>query len=77
MWHADRRRELIEMMPQGRPGSKWNNETDVVERGQEGVNWVRLLQDGNKYRDVVHVMTKMLVPQNAGNFLTGSGSTSF
>lgn len=58
------------MMPQGRPGSKWNNET-------EGVEWVRLLQDGDKYRDVVHMMTKLLVPQNAGNFLTDSGSVSF
>jgi len=42
---------LKEMMPQGRPGSKWNNETDVGGE-QDGVEWVRLLQDGDKYRDV-------------------------
>ena len=61
------------MMPQGRPGSKWNNETDVGVRGQDGVEWVRLLQDGDKYRDVAHMITKLLVPQNAGNFLTDTG----
>ena len=61
MWQADRRRELKEIMPLGRPGSKWNNETDAGERGHEGVEWVRLLQDGDKYRDVVHMMTKLLV----------------
>jgi len=57
------------MMPHGRPGSKWNNETDVGETGQGGVERVRLQQDDN-YQDVVHKMTKLMVPQNAGNFLT-------
>jgi hypothetical protein len=51
MWQAYRRRELKEMMPQGRPGSKWNNETDVG-GGQDCVEWVRLLQEGDKYWDV-------------------------
>jgi hypothetical protein len=65
------------MMPHGRPRSKWHNETDVGETGQEDVEWVGLLQDGDKYRDVVHMMTKLLAPQNAGNFLTDSESISF
>ena len=51
--------------------------TDIGERGQEGVEWVRLLQDGDKYRDAVHMMTKLLVPQNSGYFLTDSVSISF
>jgi len=45
----------------------------VGERGQEGVEWVSLLQ----YWDVGHMMTKLLVPQNAGNFFTDSGSNGF
>jgi len=65
------------MMPHGRPGSKWNNEADVGETGQESVEWVRLQQDGDNYQDVVHKMTKPMVPQNAGNFLTDSGIISF
>jgi hypothetical protein len=66
------KKELKETMPHGRPGCKWNNETDVGEQER-----VRLLQDDYKYRDVVHVMTKLLVPQNAGNFLNYSGTVRF
>ena len=77
MWQAERRRELKEIMPHGRPGSKWNNETDVGDTGQEGVDWVRLLPGGDNNRNVVDMMTKIQVQKTAGNVLADSVSISF
>lgn len=77
MWQAERGRELKEIMPRGRPGSKWNNETDVGDTGQEGVDWIRLLPGGDSNRNDVDTMTKNQVPKTAGNVLADSISISF
>ena len=45
--------------------------------GLEGVNWLDEAQDGDKWRAVVQTVMNHWVPQNAGNFLTRSGTVSF
>ena len=37
----------------------------------EGMDWIDLAQDGDKWRALVNAVMNLPVPQNAGNFLTG------
>ena len=45
--------------------------------GLEGVNRIDEAQDGDKWWAVVQTVMNHWVPQNAGNFLTRSGTLSF
>jgi len=36
-----------------------------------GVDWIYLVQDKDKWRTFVNMVTNLRVPSNAGNFLTG------
>jgi hypothetical protein len=42
--------------PLGRPRRRWMNciKVDLGEIGWGGVNWIGLVQDGNKWRDLVN-----------------------
>ena len=43
---------------------------DLKEERCEGVEGIDLVQDRDRWRALVSVVMNILVPQNAGNFLT-------
>jgi hypothetical protein len=43
---------------------------DLRERGLEGVNWIHLAQEKNRWRAVAITIMNLQVPCKAGNFLT-------
>jgi hypothetical protein len=43
----------------------------------EGVDWMHVAQDRNKWRDVVNTVMNLRVPRKAGNFLTSCVTISF
>jgi len=38
--------------------------------GYEGMDWIDVTQDRDRWRALVNAVMKLRVPQNAGNFLT-------
>ena len=46
-----------------------NIKMDVQEVEWEDVDWVKLAQDRDNWRDVVNMMTNLQVPQNSGKIL--------
>jgi len=58
--------------PLGRHRHRWedNIKMDVQEVGYEGVDWIELAQDRDRWRLLVNAVMNLRVPQNAGNFLT-------
>jgi len=50
--------------PLGRPGSRWedNIRMDLAEVRWEGVEWMRLAQDGDQWRAVVNTVMNLGVP---------------
>ena len=50
---------------------------DVKEIGWEGVDWIDLAQDRDKWQAVVNTVKNLQVTSNAGNFLTSRGTVSF
>ena len=58
--------------PLGRPRNKWedNIKVDLQEVGCEGMDWIDLAQDRDRWQALVNVVMNLLVPQNAENFLT-------
>jgi hypothetical protein len=38
---------------------------------RKGVDWIHLAWDWDKWRAVVNAVMNLLIPENAGNFLTG------
>ena len=51
-----------------------NIKLDLKEPLQEGVDWIRLVQDGDTRWAFANTATHLCVPQNVGNFLTSQGN---
>ena len=58
--------------PLGRPRRRWvdNIRMDLQEVGCGYMDWNGLAQDGDRWRTLVSAVMNLLVPWNAGNFLT-------
>jgi hypothetical protein len=55
-----------------RPLHRWeDNIMDLWEIGWKCVDWINLTQDRDQWRALVNTVMNFLVPQRAGNFLTG------
>jgi CRISPR/Cas system-associated protein Cas7 (RAMP superfamily) len=50
--------------PLGRPKSRWKNNVkmDLREIGLEGVDWINLDQDRDRWRALVNTVMNLLVP---------------
>ena len=61
-----------EKKPLGRPRRGWedNFKMDIQEVGCEVMDWIELAQDSDRWRALVNAVMNLLVPLNAGNFLT-------
>jgi hypothetical protein len=68
--------------PLGRPRHRWvdNIEMDLREIGWDGVDWIGLAQDRDKWRALVNAVMNVQVPVSAGKlssgFTTGDLSSS-
>jgi len=43
---------------------------DLQEERCEGMKWIDLAQDKDRWRELVNAVMNLRAPQNAGNFLT-------
>ena len=65
--------------PLGRPKLRWKDNImmDLQKMGREGMDWIDLDQDRDRWRALVHAVMNLRVPYNAGNFLTSCENVSF
>ena len=58
--------------PFGRPRCRWedNIKMDLQKVRCRGMDWIDLAQDRDNWRALANAVMKLLVPYNAGNFLT-------
>ena len=58
--------------PLGRPRIRWEDDIKVYFKdvGWEVMDWIALVQNRDKWRDLVTAVTKLRFPYNAWNFLT-------
>jgi hypothetical protein len=59
--------------PLRRPRRRWvdNIKMGLREIGWDGVDWIHVAQDRDKWRAHVNTVMNLRVPQNAGKFLSG------
>jgi hypothetical protein len=58
--------------PLGRPRRMWvDNIKDLGETGWDGVDWIGLPQDGDKWRALVNAVMNLRFPYNAGKLSSG------
>jgi hypothetical protein len=50
---------------------------DLREIGWDGMDWIDLAQDRDKWRALVNTVMNLVVPKNAGKFLSGCTIGSF
>jgi len=57
-------RPLVAVSPLGRPCRRWedNIKMDLQEVGRDGMDWIELAQDGQKWRALVNAVKKLWVP---------------
>jgi hypothetical protein len=48
-----------------------NIKIDLREKGWDGVDWIDLAQEKDKWRALVNTVMNFRVPKNAGKFLNG------
>ena len=60
------------VIPIGRPRRRWedNIKMDIQEVGCEGMDWIDVAQDRDRWLALVNTVMKFRVPQNSGKFLT-------
>jgi len=65
--------------PLGRPRRRWmdNIRMNLREVGCGYMDWIGLAQDRDRWRTLVSAIMNLLVPCNAGNFLTSRKPVSF
>jgi hypothetical protein len=63
----------------GRPRHRWENNIrmGVQEVGWGCMDWSDLVQGTDRWCNALYIITKFRFPQNAGNFLTSWGTSSF
>jgi hypothetical protein len=59
--------------PLGRPRRRWvdNIKMDLLEIGWNGLDWIALAQDRDKWRALVNAVMNLRVPWNAGKLSNG------
>jgi hypothetical protein len=65
--------------PLGRRRRRWkgNIKMDLQEVGFEGVDWIELSQDRDRWRTLLTAVMNLRFPQNTGNFLTSRKPVGF
>jgi len=65
--------------PVGRPRSRWEDNIKLYfqEVGCEGMDWIELAQDRDRWRALVNAVMNLRVPQNARIFLAICKPVSF
>jgi hypothetical protein len=50
--------------PLGRPSSRWedNNKIDLQQLGYEGMDWIEMAQDRDRWRAIVNAVMNLQVP---------------
>jgi hypothetical protein len=58
--------------PLGRPMHRWedNIKMELKKVGCGDMDWIKLVQERDRWRALVNAVMNLRVPQNVGNFLT-------